>query len=333
MSGAQPSYLHKLRAAVDRRKAVLIAALVATSLVITGFVWAHKEVNIIADGQSVRMSTVYNQPEAVLAQANIKLGPNDEYRVSTPRLTNGSIIEVYRAVPVSIIRNNQPETIITGKPTVGELAESLGFSSQNSRLVPDGSTKIKPGMEIRVIHVTYNTVVRKETLPAPIVRKPDPSLELGEEASEQDGEDGVQEATVKLRLEDGQEAGAEVLDEKVIVPPKPQIVRVGNRDVVETSRGTMRFKRVYWMEATAYLPFDGSTHGITASGIPARRGIVAVDPEVIPLGSRVYVPGYGLALAADTGGAIIGNRIDLCMENSNEAWGFGRRGVKVYLID
>lgn len=333
MSGAQPSFLHKLRAAVDRRKVVFITALVATSLVITGFVWAHKKVSIVADGQSVSMSTVYNQPEAVLTQANIKLGPNDEYRVSTPRLMDGSVIEVYRAVPVSIIRNNKTETLITGKPTVGELATSLGLSSQNSRLVPDGSAKIKPGMEIRVINVTYNTVVRKEALPAPIVRNPDPSLELGEEEVDQDGENGVKEATLKLRLEDGQEVGAEVLAEKVISPPKPQIVRVGNRDVVQTSRGTMRFKRVYWMEATAYLPFDGSDHGITASGIPARQGIVAVDPDVIPLGSRVFIPGYGLALAADTGGAIVGNRIDLCMENSGEAWRFGRRGVKVYLID
>ena len=60
---------------------------------------------------------------------------------------------------------------------------------------------------------------------------------------------------------------------------------------------------------------------------------MAVDPNVIPLGTRVYVPGYGLALAADTGSAIIGDRIDLCMENRDEALDFGRRDVKVYVID
>ena len=86
------------------------------------------------------------------------------------------------------------------------------------------------------------------------------------------------------------------------------------------------------MEATAYLPSDGGGSGITALGIPATYGIVAVDPYVIPLGSRVYIPGYGEALAADTGGAIYGNRIDLCMESYWEAMDFGRRYVTVFVL-
>ena len=86
------------------------------------------------------------------------------------------------------------------------------------------------------------------------------------------------------------------------------------------------------MEASAYTPFDDGQSGITASGIPARRGIVAVDPRVIPLGTRVYVMGYGPALAADTGGAIKGAKIDLCIEDYNEAIRFGRRTVEVYIL-
>jgi 3D (Asp-Asp-Asp) domain-containing protein len=86
------------------------------------------------------------------------------------------------------------------------------------------------------------------------------------------------------------------------------------------------------MEASAYLPTDGSSQGLTATGISARRGIVAVDPDVIPLGTHVYVPGYGMGLAADTGGAIVGDKIDLCMEDASEAWRFGRRMVKVYVL-
>ena len=87
------------------------------------------------------------------------------------------------------------------------------------------------------------------------------------------------------------------------------------------------------MEATAYLPTDGSPEGLTAMGIPAARGVVAVDPRVIPLGSRVYIPGYGIAIAADTGGAIRGERIDLCMETYSECMNFGRRDVQVYVLD
>ena len=95
----------------------------------------------------------------------------------------------------------------------------------------------------------------------------------------------------------------------------------------------MNYTAIMSMEATAYLPSDGGGSGITAMGIPATYGVVAVDPSVIPLGTRVYIPGYGEAIAADTGGAIYGYRIDLCMESYAEAMDFGRRVVTVYVLD
>ena len=87
------------------------------------------------------------------------------------------------------------------------------------------------------------------------------------------------------------------------------------------------------MEATAYLPTDGNGEGITKMGTLARHGVVAVDPNVIPLGTRVFIPGYGVAIAEDTGSAILGNRIDLCMEDYTSAMIFGRRVVPVYILE
>ena len=104
------------------------------------------------------------------------------------------------------------------------------------------------------------------------------------------------------------------------------------RPKVQTEMGMMAYTAAYTMEATAYLPTDGSGAGITATGIPARRGVVAVDPGVIPLGSRVYIPGYGVAIAADTGGAIRGQKVDLCMETYGECMNFGRRNIEVYVL-
>ena len=101
---------------------------------------------------------------------------------------------------------------------------------------------------------------------------------------------------------------------------------------VETSRGAARYSAVLTMEATAYLPTEGSAEGLTAMGIEARHGVVAVDPDVIPLGTRLFIPGYGEALAADTGGAIQGNMIDLCMESYDEMEDFGRRDITVYVL-
>ena len=86
------------------------------------------------------------------------------------------------------------------------------------------------------------------------------------------------------------------------------------------------------MRATAYTPFDPGCNGITATGTKAGKGTVAVDPRVIPLGSKVYVPGYGVAVAADTGGAIKGNRLDVCYPTKNEAYSWGVRNVTVYVL-
>ncbi len=95
-----------------------------------------------------------------------------------------------------------------------------------------------------------------------------------------------------------------------------------------------RSTRYLTVEATAYTAYDEgmSGQGITATGIKVHPGIVAVDPRVIPLGSVVYIEGMGKFLAADTGGAIKGNKIDIYMTSRKEALKFGRRQVKVYIL-
>lgn len=112
--------------------------------------------------------------------------------------------------------------------------------------------------------------------------------------------------------------------EPVIIPAK---------NTVEIGNGSVSYSRHMTMEATAYIPSDGGGSGITATGMVAQHGVIAVDPQVIPLGTRVFIPGYGVAIAADTGGAIRGNRIDLCMETYREAINFGRGDVEVYILD
>ena len=94
--------------------------------------------------------------------------------------------------------------------------------------------------------------------------------------------------------------------------------------------------KVFSMEATAYTDdyeSQGKWVGQTATGRKPRVGIVAVDPKVIPLGTRLYVEGYGPAIAGDTGGAIEGHRIDLFMASRGEALRFGRRQIRVRILD
>lgn len=91
--------------------------------------------------------------------------------------------------------------------------------------------------------------------------------------------------------------------------------------------------RTLYVEATAYSPLDSDTGSRTATGELLRRGLIAVDPAVIPLGTEVYIPGYGAARAADTGSSIRGNVIDIAFDTYEEAIAFGRRNLEIYVIE
>ena len=71
----------------------------------------------------------------------------------------------------------------------------------------------------------------------------------------------------------------------------------------------------------------------TATGTPCRRGVIATDPNFIPLGTKVFIPGYGYAVAADTGGAIVGNVIDVAFDSVAECYEFGRQFLEIYIIE
>lgn len=92
------------------------------------------------------------------------------------------------------------------------------------------------------------------------------------------------------------------------------------------------FKHSFFVDATAYSSEDPGCGGTTATGIAVRKGIIAVDPNTIPLGTNVYIPGYGKAIAADIGGSIKGNIIDIAFDSRAEALQFGRKSLLIYTM-
>jgi 3D (Asp-Asp-Asp) domain-containing protein len=120
-----------------------------------------------------------------------------------------------------------------------------------------------------------------------------------------------------------------LVSDSLVGPPAGDALAVGKS--VYRGGATNEF----FMEATAYSPTVQETDGnpwMTASGMKSGRGVVAVDPKVIPLGSKLYVEGYGYAIAGDTGGAIKGNRIDVFFYSSDEMARWGRRLVRVFVL-
>jgi 3D (Asp-Asp-Asp) domain-containing protein len=179
------------------------------------------------------------------------------------------------------------------------------------------------------------TIVQREPIPYPTLRRSSSELRAGTSKTLRVGINGEKAVTYSVTAnEDGTEK-RQVLSSEVLKKPVPEIVATGRGKLA--SRGYFSGRRVITMSATGYSPAPeengGNRSGRTATGLKIGHGVVAVDPSFIPLGTRLYIEGYGYAVAADTGGAIKGNRIDLGHETKREGNAFGRRKVKVHILD
>ncbi len=156
----------------------------------------------------------------------------------------------------------------------------------------------------------------------------------------QEGKPGLKRVHWRVVMKNDKEVKRTLIFEETVRPPQPKVYLVGVAGHV-ASRGAIgrstsfRTVKVLEMEASAYTPHrsgGGSGTGRTATGLPAGYGLVAVDPKVIPFGTVLYIEGYGMAIAADRGRAIRGNKIDLCFATRREALQFGRRKVRVHIL-
>jgi Uncharacterized protein conserved in bacteria len=143
-----------------------------------------------------------------------------------------------------------------------------------------------------------------------------------------EGSDGTANITYRIKFRYGKEVSRTAIKTEYVTKPVTEVVKVGTKKTKTVDGSTFAYTQKYTMVATAYCD-----SGNTASGPACGDGIIAVDPDVIPLGTRVYVEGYGYAIAADTGGYIIGNRIDLWMANNSICEQWGRQTVKLYIVE
>jgi 3D (Asp-Asp-Asp) domain-containing protein len=179
--------------------------------------------------------------------------------------------------------------------------------------------------------VIWERLERRSIVPRTITRY-STALRPGHSKVVSHGRPGLAELIVSYSQRDGGSVLSHVLSRTVIRKPKPRIVLQGGDAALAMIHLDAVMHSVMTMVATAYTAGSAGGSGWTAIGRRAGYGIVAVDPRVIPLGTRLYIPGYGMAIAGDTGGAIVGRRIDLGFDSYQGAIDFGRRDVTVYQL-
>lgn len=325
----------------------VIAGLIVVCLVCTGAVYDVAGVDVtITEIDEIRnventinIRSRQNSVSDIVSENHIEIGLFDKVNLDDDYIVeNGDEIIIRRGVGITIEVDGTIITTSATSDTVNEaLIENGIFLGEQDKTVPALTEKIQENTHIKVIKTTVSTVTREEIIPFEVIYKDDSSLAAGKTKVLKAGVDGKVCITENVVVEDGVEVSREEVSRETVVEKVDKVVARGTAKATakSVSPGGFSYTRKLTMTATAYSAFNKSGgYGKTASGMVARYGVVAVDPKVIPLGTKLYVEGYGYAIAADTGGAIKGNKIDLCFEKPNkELMVFGRKSLDVYILN
>lgn len=314
------------------KKWALVAAVPALALVLAGgYFTLQKQVTVQADGKTVVVATFAPTVGEVLAQQGIAPGEKDVV-IPAPEtgVKDGMMVTVQRAFPVAVSADGKTVEILTAPVPVAKVLEQAGITlSSLDRVQPGLDQELKPGDRVVVTRVTTKEISETREIAYTTEKRDDSTLEKGIRKIVRRGQKGLEKLLVRVTYEDGKEVKREVVGREVLKQPVSQLIAMGSLTMASRGGHTFRFKEVRIMEATAYTHTGNTTY----TGIYPQVGVVAVDPTVIPLGQKLYVEGYGYAVARDIGSAIKGDRIDLFMETSREAKRWGRKKVKVYVLE
>lgn len=334
---------------MKRNNLIILIVMVLVMTLVMSFSILAKGVTII-DGEKVtKVVTFKNNVKELVEHKKIVLKDDDRLIPELDTLLKDNMeVVIKRAVPLNIAVGREEGSYLSSADTVEQVLEELRVEIGEKDIVtPDISAQVTSGMNIKIIRVTEEIKTCEKGIPFEKIVQTSSQIDKGIEKIIKKGYNGKVREKLKITYHDGEEVEREVINEEIITEPQNAIIEEGIRDILVTSRGDIRFKKAVYMTATAYDATYESTgkrpgdkgYGITRSGTHVRPGVVAVDPGVIPLGTKLFVksldasPDYGFASAEDTGGAIKGNKIDLYFESPEDVRKYGKRKVIVYILE
>jgi uncharacterized protein YabE (DUF348 family)/3D (Asp-Asp-Asp) domain-containing protein len=331
------------------RLLALALALACTVPLLSQTVFA-KNTYVITDGDQVTVHTTYEtNPEIVLDEAGLQL--SDVNVFETQAKDGVSEITGRRGMTVTVYSGGEVMQIISYGETVQEMVDRMGIPLVEESIVSvPMDTMTYDGMEILIQTTLTSTDSYTVVIPFETEYQQTGLLDKGVEVILTAGVDGQKRCTAEVTYIDGEEASRELLTEEVVSEPVTQVVAVGTGKgggskkpiigdgvIITGSGDVLTYTRRDTFKATAYCRTDEGGE-YTSTGTRTRVGAIAVDPRVIPYGTRMFIVTkdgsyiYGVATAEDCGGAIKGKRLDLFYETDPECRRFGIRNCDVYFL-
>lgn len=303
----------------------------------------RKTLTISIDGKEETFVTYKGTVQDVLQDKNIAVGVKDKVQPSLEsKVSEKETIKIKSAIPVEITANGVQLEVQSADGTIGEMLKNeeealqeygIKFNEDIDEVSPSLDSQIEDNMRVQIVNVEKKELVQNEPINFETIVEKDESLDKSVSKVKSEGVNGEKEVTYEVVYRDGVETSRNVTSTKTITEPKNEIVIKGTGQVYANRGGeSINYKEKLNCVATAYSGDRTTATGRSPVRNPGGMSTIAVDPSFIPLGSKVYVEGYGYAIAADTGGAIKGNIIDLFLNSSSECWSWGRRPVTVLVV-
>lgn len=304
-----------------------------------------RQIEITVDGEIQTLTTTDDLVSEILAKANVAVTEHDAITpAADAEVGSDNKIAIEKAFGVKLLDGGEVKKVWSTSTTVADFLKQHNIQlSGFDRVEQKMDEVVVPNSEIQVVRVEKVTDVVEEEINFAVETKKENSLLKGKEKIVQTGVNGTVSRTYEVVKENGKEVSRNMVSEKTIKEPTKKVVAVGTKVVTASiSRGANSSAapsggKEFYATATAYTAYCNGCSGITATGVNLKSNpnlkVIAVDPNVIPLGSKVWVEGYGYAVAGDTGGAIKGNKIDLFMPSKSQAYDFGRKKVRVKVLN
>lgn len=340
--------LQKIRKMITGR-AVAVSALVAAVAVMMIYVSLNMRQITISDGaQSHNIVSMSKDSGWILKAAGLELGEDDV--VTAEWEFDRGEIKVERAVDVTISVDGVTRSISMTEGTVADALAKAGITLGKDDVVSlPLDTVIAEAVTVQVDRVTYKDRVETQAVPFGKTSYETSEYNKGESVVVTSGVNGEKQLTYTDRLVNGVVAESVLKEEVVTKAPVDEVTAIGTyvKPAVPVGGGAgstpdFTYKQVFYGKATAYTNENGLAGKYTSTGMLAQVGVVAVNPNVIPYGSKLYITTpdgsyvYGYAVAGDTGGFIYSHPetiVDLFMNTAAECYAFGRRDIVVYVIE
>ena len=314
----------------------VLFGITACGLIIAGFA-VPKEVRVYVDDSIDIQEKIYETTERTVGDflkahhIDFEEGVDAMDYEPDASIEDGMEIHITKAFDITLTVGGESWDLKILPFTVEELLRAESVQIGRIDIVePDMNTRLKPGDKVVVKFVTQAEKKETEKVEYKTVYQPDSSMTIGETAVTQEGCTGKLKKTYMVTYTDGKETDRELIKTKTLKKKKDKIISYGTKIAFGKPEGLKYVKKYDKVRAVSYY-FSGNPRG--SYGLPCEYGTVAVDPKLIPLGSLLYIEGYGYAIANDVGTSIKGKTVDLYMEKYEQCLLWGARWTTVYVID